>query len=1642
MLTTAHADSLTNAWVRADFGSRGLTNLTELTSGKSVQFNQDEFYISIGGDSFSSQNYTPAVQQQTTTNRVYGFAYGQWTFQVVYELEPGWHFVSKQILITTPATTNFTVNQLDVMDGTLGTTITSQQSVNSGWLLRFNDGPTTAVSHSLFMNLQTPYAGGSVSGQSLTATYSPGLTWNMSYGAFASDRLLLGLCNLCGYTYPVNQISEWQYIPDGTSASGAGIDRSELDALANCVRAFMLWQPTNSTRVHVGWCENDYQIDVGTTAGQSEYQRIIDQAAAVGCKNVLYTPANSLLSSLAANTDSWGFENVLWLGLGQQIRTNAWNPATNTVPATVQTMLNYAQSRNTKLLSYVYPSLPFKQNPAWTSWSGGFADTGQRSFQDWLLQKLSDFQNATGVGGYCFDYWKLGNSGAPSTTYAQWYGCRRVLQQLRLQNPNGVIDGRQQYQGYGAWTWLAGTYPHPLTGDEQPISFQAFPDLHWDRVSADRQRHAAWWYRVDNFCPLEILPGYMTHQTPRQNAAGTVLRSAFRTRDWDYLGWRYSVMSSIGTAPFNHVVNFLPARDTNEFNDFSIADQQWMRGWFDWTDQNFDLLRNLHPIINQPQLGRVDGTAAFSTNGHGFVFLFNPNYRALTAQFNLDSSIGLTNGGPFILRQLYPDAEKGKLFAPSGQSFWNFGDAVSLPMPGADALVLEVTNVPTSIEPLLLGAQGVATFNAGLLVLTNVIGQVGTRSDLQILMPSGAIVTNTIINGVPVGFQQNSNLVTLSVSFAGTPFQRLQQIGTYNSSFTGGVYSAGITIPSAVFQQLAARQSAWPIPYTADDLLATWLGSSRLLLFVNIANPSPNMALSLQVDGQLVTLTPAYMTIYNIGANGSFVGWYADVSSLTPDVLHQFKLTLPTTLTAGQFQGMFLDNVEAQFTNQVQLAGSAVDNFNITHDYLANGVAGTIWEGIFTKAGDIPNTGLGSDGAGNTLVADANITSNGVLTVQSTQTDWEQANDDGFFLFKNVNGNFQAQVQVSRLDTVNYNSAGLMARVANVSDANPGEDYVIWNNFNQFGYGNYLRSVTGGVSANTPISGGSTTNTFLMLERTNDTFNCYQRGNPTAPWVLVTNVIRLDLHGLPLQVGIMQACFSANSPVAQFKSFSMQTPGSLADNTPGPASGLICMSSAAGTANITWTPAVGSAGTLVVIHANGPVTQQPVDGMSYNANSTFGSGSDLGSGNFVVYAGGGNTVTVTGLSTGVIYSVAIYAYNLSAGGNNYALNGAVTGNFTKQVLQSIALQLDSSIATGGTRQARVQAIYSANVTQDVTSSVNFQSSAPNIATVNTNGLVKTVSPGLAIITASFSGVSSAMAVVVQPYVLEHRYSFTNDASDSIAGANGTLQGNAVVSNGQLVLNGTSGTYLNLPGGLLTNFTSITIEAWVTDNGSGAWARIYDLGNSVNGKGQQGGSTTGMFLSLPSGYGNLHGSYTVTGGGSGEQVLEWPNGGRPAVGQKAHIVWMTSGQTQQGWLYVNGNLVGENDNLTLTPVAFGTTANDWIGKSQFTGDAYFNGAIDEFRIYEGTLNLQQIQTNYLAGPNIIPIQLPVLSIAPSTQYINICWTTNVSGFNLQYSVALGSAANWMPVGGTPSLSNGLNCVSLPISNNSAFYRLKQ
>jgi hypothetical protein len=925
-LLNAQSRSLSNGALTAEFDDRGLASLTDTERRAVYRFRREGFAVTLDGHTYASDTLPRPSRRDEPGRVTFTWSVGPYRLAVVYALDPGWRFLSKQVFVASAPAERFHLGDVTVIAATLDETPADVYVPRSprpelgtgdyGGAVRFADG------RGLLAVAQNPFLEFRHEGPAFAVRYVPDVEWRLAYGPHAADRALLAPYRLSGSRLPARLLPEWE-LPRDDEAQG--LDRAEIAAFTDMVRAFLLYRPEMPITVFVGWCVNDYQIDVATAEGRSEYKRVLDRAAELGARYVLYAPSNSALSRREASVDDWSWEHVLWLGLGQKIRSGKWDPRSDTLPPSVREILDYARSKGQRLLAYVYPVVPFAQNPEWLASRSGapsrrYASLGVRSLQDWLIESLVAFHQRTGIGGYAFDHTFLTFDG--TSRYAQWWGWRRVLEELRRRIPGIVIDGRQAYQWYGPWSWLAGSYPHPTFHDEQPESFVPFPDLHFDRVSADRQRFTAFRYRNHEFAPSEIVPGFAMHQTPRPDETGEMpavrtdrgtLLTRFRARDWDYLGWRYSLLSSIATGGWNNVLNMIPARDPEEFRHFPEADAQWLRDWLDWTVRNKEFLRQTRTILGPPAIGRVDGTAA-TRGDSGYVFLFNPNGRPLAAQFALDSSIGLRGNGQYLVTEVHPVA--GRKLGKPGAGWWAWGDRVAVSMDGGSALVLEIAPAPREVrQPALFGAPGTVRIAGDTIHLEEIRGEVGTSATLVAVLPQGVSVSAARVNGGGMTFRRLSDrMLAFDVRFDGAPFRHYQQVGDYDSAFDGGTFRARVTIPRRVFDQLAARRRAWPIPWTAEDSATTWLVPERLLLFVQIAEPDDAWNVGLRIDGRPVPLRKAYSSIRPV--RRAFVGFYADVSSLAADVEHSVELSLPR-LRAGQFQGLFFENVETEYTQQV-----------------------------------------------------------------------------------------------------------------------------------------------------------------------------------------------------------------------------------------------------------------------------------------------------------------------------------------------------------------------------------------------------------------------------------------------------------------------------------------------------------------------------------------------------------------------------------------------------------------------------------------------------------------------------------------------------------------------------------------------------
>jgi hypothetical protein len=81
----------------------------------------------------------------------------------------------------------------------------------------------------------------------------------------------------------------------------------------------------------------------------------------------------------------------------------------------------------------------------------------------------------------------------------------------------------------------------------------------------------------------------------------------------------------------------------------------------------------------------------------------------------------------------------------------------------------------------------------------------------------------------------------------------------------------------------------------------------------------------------------------------------------------------------------------------------------------------------------------------------------------------------------------------------------------------------------------------------------------------------------------------------------------------------------------------------------------------------------------------------------------------------------------------------------------------------------------------------------------------------------------------------------------------------------------------------------------------------------------------------------------------------------------HIVAVCHPLGRAAALYLNGCLAASRSNITVQLSSVSDVVN-YIGRSLYSADAYLQGSVDEFRIYDGVLTADRIAVNYALGPN--------------------------------------------------------------------------
>jgi hypothetical protein len=274
--------------------------------------------------------------------------------------------------------------------------------------------------------------------------------------------------------------------------------------------------------------------------------------------------------------------------------------------------------------------------------------------------------------------------------------------------------------------------------------------------------------------------------------------------------------------------------------------------------------------------------------------------------------------------------------------------------------------------------------------------------------------------------------------------------------------------------------------------------------------------------------------------------------------------------------------------------------------------------------------------------------------------------------------------------------------------------------------------------------------------------------------------------------------------------------------------------------------------------------------------------------------------------------------------------------------------------------------------------------------------------------------------------LAHRYSFTSNAWDSIGMAHGTLKGNAVVTNNALKLTGANGGYVDLPGGLVSGSSAVSIEFWATFGLNGNWARVFDFGNLAGANGQN------YLFFTPHAPGSVsHLNLNANG------TLGFLDVAGVMDNQTLHVVCLLDPSASYLAIYTNGVLRGAQ----TTPLpALGNVSPAWsfLGRSLFSADAWLNATIEEFRIYDGRLTPEEIAVNYQFGPDVLA--LPVtLGQSNSPAALTLSWPSWASGFKPETTTDF---VSWSPLFTSASLVDDRWSVPLFKTNATQMLRLKR
>jgi len=214
--------------------------------------------------------------------------------------------------------------------------------------------------------------------------------------------------------------------------------------------------------------------------------------------------------------------------------------------------------------------------------------------------------------------------------------------------------------------------------------------------------------------------------------------------------------------------------------------------------------------------------------------------------------------------------------------------------------------------------------------------------------------------------------------------------------------------------------------------------------------------------------------------------------------------------------------------------------------------------------------------------------------------------------------------------------------------------------------------------------------------------------------------------------------------------------------------------------------------------------------------------------------------------------------------------------------------------------------------------------------------------------------------------LIHRYSFDGTgtvATDSISGKDGEIIKAQLTGSGAVVMSGADGEYVDLPNGIISALTDVTVVTWTNWVDGAGYGRVFDFGSNENGEGEGNTGRSYMAVLPKTGFENQAkpglGAELKVPGFSTVQLASTEN----MKDRAAQVSLVFKGGVSAS-LYIDSNL------LATKPTAIKPSdiddRNNWIGQSQYKDNPPYEGGFEEFRIYNVALNACQLHTLLVNG----------------------------------------------------------------------------